>query len=104
MAVLGVFEDGRVLVRETVAGPASYAAAARPTVVFDDLSQGVETLLAVTGDDGRIVERIGAVVGRTVTFRVLFFDYDAIADGVAIEIVDATDLSGDNYTFLAVGR
>ena len=106
MPVVGRLESGQLLVREDVAGPASYATATPPTVTFNDLAQGIESVVAVMSDDGRGVQVVDATpAARIATFRVRGLDAAGAADGdPLLEVPDATNLSGSIYTFLAVGR
>ena len=103
MAVIGQFENGRLLVSQRVAGPASYATAAPPAIVFEDLSV-VEEVLALTIDDGRGVQELVTTLA-SVTFRVRGESNPIGAAGAAHEEVpDATDLSASIITGLAYGR
>lgn len=106
MPIVGRLESGQLLVREDVAGPASYATASPPTVTFNDLSQGLDSVLSAMSDDGRGVQVVDVTPGgRVATFRVRGLDAAGMADGdPLLEVPDATDLSGSIYTFLAVGR
>lgn len=103
MAIIGQLENGRLLVSQRVAGPASYATAAPPAIVFSDLSV-VEEVLALTIDDGRVVNELVTALA-SVTFRVRGLDAAGMADGdPLLEVPDATDLSGSIITGLAYGR
>lgn len=105
MPIVGKFADGRLLVRETAAGPNPYDATARPTLTFNDLQQSVEAVLSVQIDSGHLAREF-SVVGRVLTIAVHAVDNTPATDGEAFrEIVvgDAEDLSGTNITALAVG-
>jgi hypothetical protein len=45
-----------------------------------------------------------AISGVTVTVTPMYFDYDAAADGAAIDVPLATDLSGETITVIADGE
>jgi hypothetical protein len=103
MAVIGIFENGYLLVEEAVAGPASYDAAARPTIVFNDLRQSVEGVLGIFSNDGRVADQ-QALAGRTLTYRVRGQPAALSANDGLPEVADTTDLSGSTYRALAYGR
>ena len=103
MAIIGQFENGALLVRETVAGPASYSTAAPPAITFSDLSQ-VDAVLSLVADNGHLVN-VDAIVGQVVDFRMRGLDAAGATDGdVLLEIPDAQDESGTDITGIAVGR
>jgi hypothetical protein len=102
MAIIGKLENGRLLVRETVAGPASYLAAAPPTIVFSDLSQ-VEDVISLHMEGGFIASNEG-VVGQTLTFRIRAQDGTPADDAALREITDVENRSGENIVAVAVGR
>ena len=54
MTILGQLADGFLLVKEEVSGPVSYLTASKPTVVFSDLSQGIEEVVAIFADGGSV--------------------------------------------------
>ena len=104
MTVLGRLPGGFLLVEQSVAGPASYATASPPTIIFTDLSQNVEQVLSFTADDERQMTLAG-LTGRTLTFRVRG-DNNPIgtAGDPGGEVADTTNLSGNTYRALAYGR
>ena len=104
MTVVGKLPNGFSLVEAAVAGPASYATATPPTVVFNDLAQNVERVLSLPSPDGRTVQVV-SVSGRTLTFRVRGETNPIGAAGAAHqEVPDTTDLSAVTYRALAYGR
>ncbi|MCD6209791.1 MAG: hypothetical protein J7J01_02650 [Methanophagales archaeon] len=42
--------------------------------------------------------------GTTVTVVARYYDYDAAADGTAIEVTEGTDLSGVSFTLVVLGE
>jgi hypothetical protein len=102
MAVIGKFENGMVLVRETVAGPAVYATADPPTIVFSDLSQ-VDAVISLEMEDGWIASDEG-LVGQTLTFRIRGDDATPVDDDPLREVADGQNRSGQNIVAVAVGR
>ena len=105
MTVIGRQPGGFLLVSETVAGPASYATATPPTIVFNDLSQNVEQVLSLVAEtDGRQMTR-AALSGRTLSFRVRGDNNPIGTVGdPGDEVADTTNLSGNTYRALAYGR
>jgi hypothetical protein len=102
MAIIGKFENGALLVRETVAGPASYLAGTPPTIVFSDLSQ-VDAVISLDMEGGFIASNEG-LVGQILTFRIRGQDATPADDAAKREITDAENRSGENITAVAVGR
>ena len=102
MAVIGKFENGRLLVREAVNGPASYATAAPPTITFDDLTQ-VEAVISLGMEAGFIASNEG-LVGRVLTFRIRAQDATAVDNDPLREIADGQNRSGEEIVAVAVGR
>jgi len=100
MTVLATLADGRVIAKATSAGPSSYSAGGF-TVTVSDLRK-VEAVLFVGANAGYICEP-ASMSDNTVTVKVYYFDYDATADGAAIEVANATDLSGVTFTVIVVG-
>jgi len=98
--IVAKLPDGRLLVKETTAGPASYAAGGF-SVTLGDLKR-VESVLFVGSNGGYLCEENG-ITNNTVTVKVYQFDYAATAAGPAVEVPDATDLSGVNFTVIAIG-
>ena len=103
MTVIGEMPGGFKLVTETVAGPGSYATGNPPTITFLDLSQSIEAVIAVFGDDGRHMQ-FDSFTGRVLTFRVRAEDAAPTNSQEFREVTDATDLSGNNYRAVAFGR
>ena len=105
MPIVGKLQDGRLLVRESVAGPNPYDQASRPTLVFNDLKQSVEAVLSVSMNSGHLPREF-SVVGRTLTVAVHGVDATVALDGEPfreLAVGDAEDLSGINIVALAVG-
>ena len=104
MAVLMQNPNGQLLVAQSVLGPASYSAAARPTIVFSDLRQGVDLVLGIFTNAGRVADQVTMPVGsRTLTFRVRG-QPAALASGAGLpEVPDTTNLSAETYVAYAIG-
>jgi hypothetical protein len=102
MAIIGKLENGRLLVRETVAGPVSYATATPPTIVFSDLSQ-VEEVIALHMEAGFVASNEG-LVDQTLTFRIRAQEATATDDDPFREITDGQNRSGEDIVAVAVGR
>lgn len=103
MAIIGKFENGTLLVREAVAGPASYATATPPEITFSDLSQ-IDEILSLTIDSGHVVNQ-SAIALQVVDVRVRGLDAAGMSDGdPMLEITDGIDLSAFTIIGLAVGR
>jgi len=81
-----------------VSGPSSYSAGG---FTVDHPFSRVSHAIAIASG-GYIAE--ASVSGNTVTVKVYYFDYDAAADGTAIEVPDGTDLSGVTITVIIIGR
>jgi len=90
----------RKLVVRQVSGPASYATGGF-TVSFPELRAVHYAVATATG--GYLAE-VASISGNSVTIKVLYFDYDAAADGPAIEVPAGTDLSTVTITIIAVGE
>ena len=79
---------------------ASYATGGDTLVVRDTGLQTHETVsIAGSGDGGQLLEWDGAN-SKVLAYQ---FDYDAVADGVAIQRVATTDLTGLSFTWQAWG-
>lgn len=103
MAIIGKFENGALLVRESIAGPASYATATPPQITFSDLNQ-VEEILSLTINSGHVVNEDG-IAGQVVDVRVRGLDAAGASDGdPMLEITDGIDISTFDIIGLAVGR
>lgn len=103
MTVIGKMPNGFTLVEAAVAGPASYATATPPTIVFTDLAQNVEAVLGLYASDGREMSLAG-LAGRTLTFRIRA-EATTPADNAAFrEIADGQNMSANTYRALAYGR
>lgn len=104
MTVIGRLPNGFLLVEEAVAGPASYATATPPTIVFSDLNQNVEQVLILNAEDDERQMTEVSLVGRTLTFRIRGENNPVGTVGdTGDEIADAVDVSGSNYRALAYG-
>ena len=92
--------DGRLIAVVTSSGPSSYSSGGF-SVTLSELRK-VESVIAVYSNAGYLCE--GSVgTGNSVTVKVYYFDYDATADGAAVEVAAGTDLSGVTFTVIAVG-
>jgi len=101
MTVIGVTLDGKKIVYYSASGPSSYATGGS-SITINDLNK-VEAVLFAQLTGGYLVEATPGTTTNTVTVKVYYFDYDASADGTAIEIPDGTDLSGKTLTLLVIG-
>jgi len=101
--VLAVLPDNRVLIKETITGPASYTAGGFSHTISN--VSVVDAILAASATGGYKVDAAAITVsGNTLTIPVYYYDYDAAADGAAIEVPDGTDLSGITITVIAIAR
>lgn len=96
MAIIGKLENGRLLVSQRVAGPASYANAAPPAIVFSDLSQ-VEEIVSMQIDDGRSIQELATTLA-SVTFRVRGQGLAQVASGTVLPT------TGTNTIVTGIGR
>ena len=89
------------MVLVSVSGPSSY-----PSGGFEvSIAQLRRVLMAgVINVTGGYKARVESISGNTVKIVVEHFDYDATADGPAIEVPSGTDLSGVDFLILAVGE
>lgn len=83
------------------AGPASYDATNNLVITFSEL-KGIVAVIASSITGGYKADNI-SVSGNAVTIIVEYFDYDLAGDGTAIEIPDATDLSGETVRVTVIG-
>lgn len=85
----------------TVSGPSSYDSESGFTISFGNLKKVkyVRELLV----DGGYIAQVASISGNQVTIRFYYFDYDATADGTAVEVPNATDLSGVTVRITAEG-
>ena len=95
----------------TGAGAPNYNPANRPTVVFNDFRQSVETVLSVEiealiADGGAFVAHNAGVAGRTLTVMVSGEDAtDTNGDPHReVQLADTVDLSNKNIVAVAIGR
>lgn len=103
MTVIGQFENGAVLARESVAGPSSYATATPPEITFSDLSQ-IDEILSLTMDSGHVVN-VDSITGQVVAFRIRGLDAAGMSDGdPMLEITDGIDVDAFVIIGIAVGR
>lgn len=104
MTVIGRLPNGFLLVEAAVVGPASYATATPPTLVFTDLNQNVEQIMVLKCEDDERQMTEVSLVGRTLTFRIRGENNPIGTVGDAgDEIADAIDVSGNTYRALAYG-
>jgi len=79
---------------KTVAGPTSY-----PTGGFDTTIGEFEKVTdAQVSPTGGYKAEVVSITGNVVKTMVRYYDYDAAADGGAIQVPAGTDLSGVNFT------
>ncbi len=105
MTIIGRMPGGFLLVEEAVAGPASYATGAPPTITFNDLSQNVERILTLKCEDDERQMTEVSIVGRVLTFRIRGDNNPIGTVGDAgDEIADAIDVSANQYRAVAYGR
>jgi len=96
----------KVLVHVTSSGPSSYASGGFNVTV--NSLRWVEKVIMASNDGGYKVEpgdiSIGTGANRNVlTVPVKYYDYDAGADGAAIEVAAGTDLSAVTFSFIVIG-
>jgi len=99
MTVLATLKDGRVIAKATSSGPSSYSSGGFDVTVTD--LRKVEEVLCVRSDSGYLCE-VASTTNNVVKVKAYYFDYDATADGAAIEPTGA-DLSGVTFTVIAIG-
>jgi len=92
--------DGRLIAITTSSGPSSYSSGGFSVTVSE--LRKVEQVIAVYADAGYLCTGSPGT-GNAVTVKAYYFDYDASADGAAIEVADGTDLSGVTFTVVAIG-
>ena len=86
-------------VMTSVSGPTSYTAGG-----FDvEIGELTEVYNAVVNISGGYLAEVAGIEGNKVKVKVRYFDYDATADGPAIEVPDGTDLSGQTVRIWAEG-
>lgn len=104
MTVIAKLADGRLIASASSAGPSSYDPTSGISIAVTDLKQ-VESVLAVTNNGGYLVDPGDcSISGNTVTIKPRYFDYDATADGAAIDVGSGTNLSGVTFTVIAIGK
>ena len=82
------------------AGPSSY-----PTGGFDVQITGLSKVhAAIVVAGGGYLAEVASISGNTIKVKVNYFDYDASADGTAIEVPSGTDLSGVTFYVIAIGE
>lgn len=99
--VIGRTEDGRLIVYFENAGPSSYSSPGFDVSV--STLRGVEQVISIRNDGGYLGEA-QSISGNTVTVKARYFDYDAVADGPAIEVADTTDLSAVTFSGVVIGH
>jgi len=83
------------------AGPSSYVAGGFDVTVGE---LGTVVAAIVLPDSGYLADVDYAnSSGNTLKIKAYYFDYDAAADGAAIEVADTTNLNGVNFTIIAFG-
>jgi len=92
--------DGYKLVVINTTGPSSYSSGGF-TYAVKSLRK-VEKVIAASASGGYKVDAADiSVSGNTLTIKVYYYDYDATADGAAVEATG--DLSGVNITIVVIG-
>jgi len=81
-------------------GPASYSSGGF-TVTFPTLRKIHHAIIFTS--KGYAAD-IASISGNSITVIAMYYDYDAAADGPAIEVASGTDLSGVEFTVLVVGE
>ena len=113
MVIVGKTFEGFLISRVAQAGPNPYDATARPTIVFNDFKQSVESIVsleieAVVGDAGAFVAHNAGLVAATRTLTVMVTGEDATqVDGAPhreLVVGDAVNLSNKNFVAVAIGR
>ena len=91
---------GQILVIEKVTGPASYSTGGF-TVTLSQLRKIHQAVAICNGS-----YKVGAISisGNSITIPVEYYDYDAAADGTAIEVPAGTDLSAVEFLIIALGE
>ena len=89
------------IIRVTTTGPSSYSSGGFTVRVSS--AKEIKAVLVATNDGSYKVDE-GKITksANEITVPVLYYDYDAGADGVAIEAADTTDLSGVNFEFIVL--
>jgi len=89
------------IIKATTTGPASYSSGGFTLRI--SMAKEIKEVLKATNDGGYKVEE-GEITksGNQLTIPVRYYDYDAAADGSAIEVADATDLSGVNFEVIVL--
>jgi len=90
------------IIEATVSGPSSYSQSSNFSVTFNKAKK-ILCVLAISNDGGYMAESGEATISdNTVTFPIRYFDYDATADGAAIEVADTTNLSGVTFKIVVL--
>ena len=84
---------------DVVTGPSSYSAGG---FTVDTGLSDVKAAIVIA--DGGYKAEVAGISGGTITIVVRYYDYDAGADGTAIEVPDGTDLSGVHFYIIAIGE
>jgi len=85
---------------KTVAGPTSYTSGGFDVEV-GELEKVVQA--GVSPWTGGYKSEVASITGNKVKVLVRYYDYDAAADGAAIEVTAGTDLSGVKFVVDAEG-
>jgi len=86
------------IIKVTTTGPSSYSSGGFTVRVSS--AKEIKAVLTATNDGGyKVDEGKISIDANEMTVPVLYYDYDATADGVAIE-PSSGDLSGVNFTFI----
>jgi hypothetical protein len=91
---------GAAIVSHTIAGSASYVNGTGQSIVIPELATIDNIIVQISG--GYTAE-VKSITGATLVVTVNYADYDAVADGVLIEIASG-DISAQTIRVIAVGH
>jgi len=101
--IIGRLADGRVLVLVTFTGPSSYSSGGFSQAITS--VRDIDAVLSISCSGGYKVDAAAVTVAAgSITVPVYYYDYDAAADGAAVEVADGTDLSGVSFQAIIVGH
>jgi len=89
------------VIKATASGPASYSAGGFTLRI--NSAKEVKAVIGASNNGGYKVDPAEiSISGNELTVKVRYYDYDAAADGSAIEVTDATDLSGVTFEVIVL--
>lgn len=99
--IIGTLTNGRSIAKETAAGPDGTT----DTVTIEVAGlRVVESVLAVSITGGyKLDEANASISANKVSLVPQYYDYDATADGAAIAVPAATDLSAQTIELIVIG-